>query len=130
MKSETIKVVMCEPGKKAYITDISNDLQKMQKTVGGLIELYYLTEDVFLVCNDEHKINGMQMNRTITNEEGNVIEFICGPFFIAKDDPEGEGEICSLSWEEAEHYREKYLFPEDIFLVGSQIMAFPYYPEA
>ncbi|MBR3584900.1 MAG: DUF3846 domain-containing protein, partial [Oscillospiraceae bacterium] len=63
MKSETIKVVMCEPGKKAYITDISNDLQKMQKTVGGLIELYYLTEDVFLVCNDEHKINGMQMNR-------------------------------------------------------------------
>lgn len=130
MNSKTIKVVMCEPDKAAYITDISNDLQKMQKTVGGLIELYYLTEEVFLVCNDEHKINGMKMNRSITNEDGNVIEFICGPFFIAKDDPDGEGDICSLSWEEAERYREKYLFPEDIFLVGSQIMAFPYYPEA
>ena len=130
MNSKTIRVVMCEPGKRACTKEINTDLHSMQEIVGGFIELYYLTEDVFLVCNDEHKINGMQMNRTITNEEGKIVEVICGPFFIAKDDPDGEGEICSLSWEEAEHYRKKYLFPEDIFLVGSQIMAFPYYPEA
>ena len=130
MKNKTIRVVMCEPGKRACTKEINTDLRSMQEIVGGFIELYYLTEDVFLVCNDEHKINGMKTNRSITNEEGSIIEFICGPFFIAKDDPDGEGEICSLSWEEAEHYREKYLFPEDIFLVGSQIMAFPCYPEA
>ncbi len=130
MNSKTIRVVMCEPGKRACTKEINTDLRSMQEVIGGGIELYFLTDDIFLVCNDEGKINGMPMNRTIANENGEIVDFVCGPFFIAKDDPDGEGEICSLSWEEAEHYRQKYLFPEDIFLVGSQIMAFPYYPEA
>ena len=128
--SNRIRTVVCEPGKRAYISEIGSDLHSMQKVVGGLIEIYYLSEDVFLVCNDEGKINGMKANRTIRNEEGVIVDIICGPFFIAKDDPEGEGEICSLSEEEAERYKERFFYPEDIFLVGDEIISFPYYFEA
>ena len=125
--NDTIRVVMCEPGKKACITTIHKDLRSMQNIVGGLIEIYYLTENIFLVCNDEGKVNGMQGNRSVKDENGNIVEYICGPFFIAKDAPDAENGICGLSYEEAVHYEQQYLFPEDIFLVGNRVMAFPYY---
>ena len=33
-----ITVVLCEPGKEACVTTISNSLESLQKTVGGYIE--------------------------------------------------------------------------------------------
>ena len=36
-----IRVVLCEPGKLARITEIGTELEDLQRTVGGLIETYY-----------------------------------------------------------------------------------------
>ena len=59
-----IKVVMVEPGKEARIDKIDNSLESMQQIVGGWIEAYYpFEEEVCIVCNDEGKINGMELNR-------------------------------------------------------------------
>lgn len=42
-----MKVVMVEPKKPAYITEIGNDLESMKKAVGGYIEpIYYLDNPV------------------------------------------------------------------------------------
>jgi hypothetical protein len=69
-KSDTIKVVLLEPGKLARIADIDASLEGMQKIVGGCIEGYYpFEEQVCIVCNDEGKINGMDLNRAIREED-------------------------------------------------------------
>ena len=125
---KTIKAIICEPGKKAYVKEISTDLKALQGIVGGLIEFFYLSDHVFLVCNDEGKIINLPMNRVIRDEQGSIIEVINGTFFIAKDNEDEDSDgFESLTTEEVEFYLKKYLYPDDIFLVGNQIMAFPYY---
>lgn len=125
-----IKVVMCKPNRKAYITEIDTSLESLQGIVGGLIEFYYLTKDIFLICNDAAKIIGLPSNRVIRDDKGSIIEIINGTFFIAKDDNSDDEEsdgFASLSDEEAKEYLEKYLYPDDIFIIGKEVMAFPYY---
>lgn len=69
-KSDTIKVVLLEPGKLARVADINASLEGMQKIVGGCIEAYYpFEEQVCIVCNDEGKINGMDLNRAVREED-------------------------------------------------------------
>ena len=78
-----ITVVMCEPDKLAYVTQIENNLEGLQGAVGGLVETYYpFPEEVCIVCNDEGKINGMELNRSIVRE-GKIIEIMAGPFLSA-----------------------------------------------
>ena len=45
MASEMMKVVMVEPNKPAYVTEIEHSLKGMKAAVGGLIEpIYYLND--------------------------------------------------------------------------------------
>ncbi len=59
-----IKVVMIEANKEAYVAEIYNDLKSMQKAAVGLIEaIYPFDEEVCIVCNEEGKIHGLELNR-------------------------------------------------------------------
>ena len=51
MKKE-IKVVMVEPSKHPTITTINNDLESLQKAVGGLIEFVGLEENTCILYVD------------------------------------------------------------------------------
>ena len=69
-KFDTIKVVLLEPSKLARIADIDASLEGMQKIVGGCIEAYYpFEEQVCIVCNEEGKLSGMDLNRAVREEE-------------------------------------------------------------
>ena len=82
-EEKKIKVVLLEPGKLARTAEIGTSLEDLQKIVDGLIEAYYpFEEQVCIVCNEESKINGMQPNRSVKNEDGVMVDFICGPAFI------------------------------------------------
>lgn len=66
-----MKVLMVEPGKVPYETDLASDLKSLQKAVGGTIECVYpYTEPVGLVCNDEGKLLGLPLNRAVYNDNG------------------------------------------------------------
>ncbi|MBP5604267.1 MAG: DUF3846 domain-containing protein, partial [Ruminiclostridium sp.] len=54
-------VVMVEPGKPAYKTEIGTDLESLQKAVGGLIDIMELDNTVNLVFNDEGKLKILQI---------------------------------------------------------------------
>ena len=72
-KSGTIKVVLVEPGKLARTAEIPATLEGMQAVVKGSIEPFYpFEEQVCIVCNDEGKINGMQLNRAVYAEPEQV----------------------------------------------------------
>ena len=52
-EEQRIKVLYCEPGRKARIAEIGTELSDLQRAVGGgFIETYYpFEEEVCIVCN-------------------------------------------------------------------------------
>jgi len=125
-KSAMITVVMCEPGKKAYVTEVGSELESLQAAVGGCIEAYYPFEsEEAIVCNDEGKINGMSPCRGINNDEGELMDIIFGKFFICDCSGESFG---SLNEDKQKEYLAKFDNPEHFFRVNGEIKAVKYEP--
>lgn len=123
---EKIRVVYCEPGQLARITEIGTELADLQQAVGGLIETYYPFEEaVCIVCNDEGKFNGMRPCRAVYGEDGKMMDIIFGPFFIC--DCSGE-EFASLSDEQLERYANQFRYPENYLRINGEIKAIKYDP--
>ena len=104
-KDNKLRVVMVEPGKPAYETEIEDTLEAEQKAVGGYIEVVPLDNERLLICNENGKLNGMQGNRRIGKD------IIAGPFFIVGEDGD---EFRSLTDEEAKESLKRFAEPEDI----------------
>lgn len=109
MNEERIKVVMVEPNKPAYITEIGSDLASMQEAVGGLIEPIYFLGDAIMVGNEEAKLIGLDGNRRFGNN------IVAGPFFICSEKMTDNGTVfCSLSNELCEKYVQHFAQPQEI----------------
>lgn len=120
---EKITVVMCEPRKEAYTTQIGKSLSDLQKTVGGYIEVVYPSDDpIAVVCNEEGKINRMELNRALRDENGNVYDIVAGKMFICGL---SEDDFASLSPEMAEKYLNQFKYPEQFFRFNGEIYAVP-----
>ena len=115
-------VVACYPGKTAQIIEIKDGLKGMQEFVGGgFIEAIYPYDDpVAIVCNEEGKINRMELNRAVYGETGEMIDIIAGPMFICSL---GEEDFASLQGELLEKYLEKFKHPESFIKIGDDILA-------
>ena len=97
---KAIRILKIEPQKLPYEKEISNDLEGIQGEVEGLFDYLYLDNNCILVCNDEGKLNGMELNRRVGND------IIAGPFFIVGDSQDGE--CVSLTDEQIEKYTEEF----------------------
>ena len=125
-KEETIRVVLLEPHQMARTVEVKNTLEGLQALVKGDIEPFYpFEEEVCFICNDEGKINGMEPNRAIYDDDHNMIDVLFGPGFICGCGGEDFG---SLSDEQIEKYTEMFKRPEYIFKAGGEIQAVPYTP--
>ncbi len=72
-ESNDITVLLVEPGKYPREVKIENTLETMQEIVGGYIEKYMPFDDeVAIICNEEGKMNGAELNRAIYSEPENV----------------------------------------------------------
>ena len=107
MESNTMKVVMVEPNKPAYVTEIGNDYESRRNAVGGLIEVipFLHDPDAVMVGNEEAKLLGMEGNRRFI--EG----IVAGPFFICGDNGK---DFCSLTDEQCEKYVQLFSQPHEI----------------
>ena len=116
---------MVEPNEEARIIEIDKTLEKMQELVGGNIEMgMHFEDDAVIVANEEGKITGMPMNRVIKNKNGDIIDVVCGPFFICYAPIESE-EFLSLSDEMAEKYKEMFKTPEMFIKTENGIAVIP-----
>ncbi len=112
-KETIIRVLMIEPGRKAYEKDIMSSVASLRRTIGGDLEAYYpFEDDVVIICDDEGKIKHRPANRAILDNEGDLVDIICGPFFIA--DAAGNY-LGSLSDEMIDKYRKKFELPEKFY---------------
>ena len=118
-----MNVLMVEPGKAPYETQIGNDLRSMQGAVGGYIQAVYPYEEpVVLVCNEEGKLDGLPLNRALHDANGDIYDIIAGTFFIAGL---GESDFTDLPHELAERFAEQFRQPEIFMRVDGKIVAAP-----
>ena len=103
-----MKILVVEPSKLPMVKEIDGSLESMQKIVGGYIEAIYPFDDpIALVCNEEGKINGLPPNRVLVDKDGNVLDIICGTFFLCAAPPDSD-EFKGLSDEQIKRYAEKF----------------------
>ncbi len=119
-----MNVLMVEPGKTPYETQIGDGLQGMQEAVGGYIEAVYLYEEpVALICNEEGKLKGLPFNRALRDENGNVCDVVAGKFFLVGIGDEDD--FTDLPHELAEQFTERFRQPELFAQVDGRIIAVP-----
>ncbi len=118
-----MRVVYVEPNKMTEIRKIDSSLMAMQKAVGGNIEaLYPFTDPVAIICNEEGKINGLELNRGLADDRGNLYEIIAGTFFICLARPDSE-DFEGLTDELASKYFEMFKYPEVFIMENRKLIS-------
>ena len=118
-----MNVLMLEPGKAPYETQIGDDLQSMQAVVGGYIQAVYPFEQpVVLVCCESGKLDGLLLNRALRDADGDIYDIVAGKFFIVGL---GESDFTDLPHELAEQFAEQFRQPEMFMRVDDKIVAAP-----
>ena len=124
---EKMTVLVVEPMKEPYVKEIDPGLHALQAEVGGDIGAAYPFRDpVALVCNDEGKLIGLDLNRGLRDENGELYDIMAGTFLVVGL---GEEDFASLSPELAQKYMEHFRQPEQFINLGGQIIAIPVEPE-
>lgn len=119
-----MKVLRVEQYKPPFVKEIDPGLESLQHEVGGWIEATYpFKDDVAVICNEEGKINGMELNRALRDENGEVLDAIAGPFLIVGLGEEG---FDSLPDDLIEKYRDIFAQPEVFIRTNSGLLVLPY----
>ena len=123
MEKDKIEVIYIKPSKEAEVIRIDRNLETMQQLVGGYIEEYMpFEDDVALICNEEGKMLGLDLNRGIKGENGDLQDIICGNFFICYAPIESE-EFLSMPKDLKQKYLEMFKQPETFFKDGDKIFS-------
>ena len=108
------------PGKAPERMELNGSLESMQEFVGGTIQAVYpFLDPVAIVCNDDGKLMGLEHNRALRDDSGNIYDILCGPFFICGL---GAEDFTSLSEALIEKYTRLFQHPELFLRVGNQLM--------
>lgn len=119
-----MRVLKVEPYQLPEVKDIDPGLASLQHEVEGWIEATYPFEDpVAIICNEEGKINGMEYNRAIRDEKGEVRDIIAGPFLVIGL---GEESFDSLSEDMLQKYKRLFAQPEVFLQTQSSLLILPY----
>ena len=126
--NETIRVLMVEPGKKAYEKEIGTKLEELYSALScDCIQTFYPYEDlVVIVCDDEGKLNGSRPNRAIYGEDGKRMDIICGKFFICDCSTD---RFQSLPDDMMQKYKKQFLLPERFVRINGELFAVKFDPE-
>lgn len=115
-----MNVLVVEPGKTPYESDISPGLESLQKAVGGFIEAVYPYDDpVAIVCNEEGKLLGLPLNRALRDENGEVYDILAGSFLVVGL---GAEDFTGLPDDLMAKYMDQFRHPEQFFKIGGRIM--------
>ena len=118
---DTLEVLFVKPHLKPQPVQIERGLKFLQEMVEGSIEpACYFDDPVAIIVNEEGKCNGLELNRVIYDESGNIIDVIAGNFLVVGL---GAEDFCSLTPEQMEKFSKKFETPEDfLFLDGKVIV--------
>ena len=122
MDNEKISVLVVEPEKKPYAKEISSGLSSLQHEVGGYIQAVYPYEEpVAIICDEEAKLKGSELNRVLRDEDGKIYDVIAGTFLIVGL---GEEDFASLKPEHMKQFKEKFDTPEMFMRLNGKLVVF------
>lgn len=123
MNNDKINVLVVEPGKKPYAKEISSELASLQHEVGGYIQAVYPYEEpVAIVCDEEAKLTGKELNRVLRDEDGQIYDAIAGTFLVVGL---GEEDFTSLAHEHMKQFKEKFDTPEMFMRMNDKLIVLP-----
>ena len=94
--NEMMKVLYIQVRKRPQVIEIKHTLKEMQRLVGGIISAYSPFDDgSVIILNDTGKIDGLEFNRVVYDENGEIADIIAGDFFICYAPPDNS-ELSSL----------------------------------
>ena len=112
------------PGKAPERMELDGSLESMQKFVGGTIQaLYPFSDPVAIVCNDDGKLMGLDYNRALRDDDGNIYDILCGSFFVCGL---GEEDFVSLPENLLRKYAQRFRHPELFLRIGENLMVVPF----
>ena len=87
MKEERIKAIYGAPGKSPIIIEVENDLQALQRAVGGFIEAVTIEDGICVLCDEDGRYKGLQPTMVYKG-----IDFVGPVLFVGTDGDE----FCSI----------------------------------
>lgn len=124
---EKMTVLVVEPMKEPYVKEIDPGLHALQTEVGGDIAASYPFDDpVGLVLNDEGKLIGLDLNRSLRDEHGEIYDIVAGTFLVVGLGPES---FASLPPDMIQKYTEQFKRPELFVSINGRIVSVPVEPE-
>lgn len=124
---EKLTVLVVEPMKEPYVKEITPDLHALQVEVGGDIAASYPFDDpAGLVLNDEGKLSGLDLNRSLRDEHGEIYDIVVGTFLVVGLGPES---FASLPSDMIQKYTEQFKRSELFASINGQIVSVPVEPE-
>ena len=119
----TLSVLKIAPGQHPQQVEIDNDLKALQQAVGCSIDAVYpFADPVAIICNDDGKLMGLPLNRSLRDENGQMYDAVAGDFLVVGL---GEEDFVSLSPELAQKYEEEFHQPEAFLPLGRRLMVIP-----
>ena len=120
-----MKVLYIQVGKKPQVIEIKHTLKEMQRLVGGIISAYSPFDDgSVIILNDTGKIDGLEFNRVIYDENGEIADIIAGDFFICYASPD-KPEFSSLPDELIRKYSELFKTPKVFIRIDGKLIIMP-----
>lgn len=127
MEQNKINVLLVKPNQIPKMVTINSDLKSLQNVVGGNIQVVYpFYDEVAIVCNDEGKLDNLNLNRGLFDENGNLYDIIAGNFFVC--DCSGE-DFGSLKEEHIAKYKEMFYYPEKFMMINGEITSVKIKPQ-
>lgn len=118
-----MNVLVVEPYKEPYEKEIDPGLESLQHEVGGDIECVYPFDDpVGIVCNEEGKLEGLPLNRSLRDEDGEIYDVVAGTFLVVGL---GEESFEGLSKEQMDKFKAHFKTPEQFIMIGGEIVSIP-----
>ena len=123
MNDQKLKVLVIQPMKKPYVKEIDPELKSLQREVGGYIQVVYpWVEPCGILCDEEAKLTGKELNRALCDEDGHVYDVVAGTFLIVGL---GEEDFISLTDEQIQICQEKFSVPEMFLRIGDKLLVLP-----
>ena len=120
-----MKILLIRPGEKPVLSEIDGTLESMQKIVRGYIEILYPFDDpIALVCNEEGKLLGLPLNRSLWDSCGQIYDAIAGTFFLCGVPPDSD-HLDSIPEELVSKYQEWFTSPEVFIQLNGRVVCIP-----
>ena len=123
-EKKMLDVLLVKPNEHPQNISIGAELKDLQEAVGGSIGASYPFADdpVAIVYNDDAKLIGLPLNRSLRDENGEMYDAVAGTFLVVGL---GEEDFVSLSPELAQKYEEEFHQPEAFLPLGRRLMVIP-----